>query len=123
MPRRAAPGNEAAILAVLTDQHRTALEDAQEILNIWNWQLSPLAPIYQQVAVTLLAARMIAAGEVSEKDAVDQAALTLGLSPDTARSRARRWPVESRSLCTPTRAAPPRSLGGEKDPDPFKEVA
>jgi hypothetical protein len=121
MPKRAAPGNRQRLEAALSCELRVALEQARELLNIHDWRVSPLAAPFQQCAVVLAAARLVAAGESSEKDALDAAAISLGISPDTVRSRSRRWPRDSRSLCTPTAEQPPDTLGQEDDETPVPE--
>lgn len=102
MPRRAEPGDRARLEAALTEPLRDALEEMRELLNVADWQHSPLGPPFQQCAVVLVAARLIASGR-SEKDAPELAAIELGIKPDTARARSRKWPRESRrTLSTPT---------------------
>jgi hypothetical protein len=75
-----------------------ALEEIRELLNLHDWQGCPaVAATFQQAAVVLTAADLVSSGRCSEKDSVDIAAIGLGISPDTARSRAKRWPRASRS--------------------------
>jgi hypothetical protein len=110
MPRRAQPGHRDAIEASLTPAMRAALDELRALLNVWDWQCSPLCAPFTQAAILLRAAQLVEAGECSEKDAIDRAAIMLGCSSDTARSRARRWPRDSRSLCTPTTQQPAGKL-------------
>jgi hypothetical protein len=123
VPRRAAPGDAERIEAVLADltldapTMLAALDEVRVWLNIYDWQSSPLAAPFQQVAAIVVAARMVRDGKVSEKDALDHAAARLGLRPDTLRSRSKRWPLASRALCTPTSQDPGRTLEDNEHPD------
>jgi hypothetical protein len=105
MPKRAEPGERERLEAALTPSLRAALHELRELLDVWDWQASPLAAPFQQAAAILEAVRVVDTRAAAEKDALEVAAARLGLSADTLRSRARRWPDDSRSLCTPTDAA------------------
>lgn len=96
MPKRAAPGNRDRIEAALTPQLAAALNEMRELLDVVNWTRTPLCAPFQQAATLLLAAKLVEAGECCESDAIDRAAIALGLSEHTARSRARRWSETSR---------------------------
>jgi hypothetical protein len=114
MPRRARPGNRAALEGALTPTLASALGELRELLNIMDWRtVSAVAAVFGQAAVVLHASEMVEAGVCSEKDAIDAAAIALGVSPDTVRSRARRWHHDSRSLCTPTACIPVGSFDAE----------
>jgi hypothetical protein len=121
MPRRASPGHRERIDGALNPVLRAALAEMCALLNIWDWRQSPLSAPFTQAAVVLLAAQLVADGACSEKDSIDRAAIALGVSPDTVRSRARRWPVDSRALCTPTPALPD-GIVQRREP-PRREVA
>jgi hypothetical protein len=113
MPRRAAPGDAERIEDVLnrhvlpdleTGERATyldALLAIRELLNVRDWQeVQPTAQLFQQVACLLRATELHKDG-LAAKDALDAAAIELDLSWDTVRSRAKRWPKQSRALCTP----------------------
>jgi hypothetical protein len=121
MPRRASPGHRDRLEAALTPELAAALDELRALLNVWDWQSSPLCAPFTQAAVVLMAAQLVADGACSEKDALDRAAIVLGVAPDTVRSRARRWPTDSRSLCTPTAEQEPGTLNG--DIQPHREAA
>lgn len=95
MPRRAASGDRRAIEAALSPSLRAALEDLREILNVDDWQLSPLGPVFQATAVTMVADRLEQEG-ASPTPALELASFALGMPPTTSRDRASRWPRESR---------------------------
>jgi hypothetical protein len=122
VPRRAQPGHRVAIEAALTPVLLEAVEELRELLNIRDWQQSPLSAPFTQAAVVLAAAERVAAGECSESDALDAAAIALGVSTDTVRSRARRWPRDSRSLCTGRVEVTAGSFDGDRE-QPLSEVA
>lgn len=115
MPRRAAPGNRDRIEAALSPTLRAALEELVELFLVDDWQRSGLAPVFQEAAAVLEARRQ--EGCLSDKDAADAAAIRLGLSPDTVRSRFRDWYRESRGcgLSTPTREGPEGTLDAGDD--------
>lgn len=117
MPRRAQHGHRGRLEAALTPTLLAALEELRELLNIHDWQDSVLCAPFQQSAVVLSAANMVAGGVCSAKDALEHAAIALGVSADTTRSRAKRWPRDSRSLCTPTAREHAGSLNGEPSPE------
>jgi hypothetical protein len=105
VPRRAAPGDRAAIEAALTPELRASLEELRTLLNVADWQEVPaLAQLFQQAACLLLAAEYVDRDGLAERDALDAAAIALDLSWNTVRSRAKRWPKDSRrqlrALCT-----------------------
>ena len=121
MPRRAAPGDRAAIEAVLarTPLPEATLLDALELLreisNIRDWRLSPLADAFTHTAIVLRAAELVQGG-MAVKDAADSASRELGVSPETTRSRGRRWPRDSRgATCTPRARS---DSGNVKKPGP-----
>jgi hypothetical protein len=84
----------------LTPTLAAALGELRELMNIMDWRQSPLAGPFTQAAILLLAAELVAERGYSESEAVDAAAIRCGVSPETARSRAKRWPRDSRALCT-----------------------
>ena len=117
MPRRASPCRREAVEAVLRDFVLAeptlygALEALREIENLFDWRDSPLGPPLEHAAVLLRAAELVQAVGCSEKDALDRAAIELGVSPDTTRTRGRDWPKRSRRcLSTPTRQETSGSL-------------
>ncbi len=118
MPRRAAPCDRAAVEAALTPALRAALLELAELLNVWDWRFSPLAAPFEHAGVVLAAVELVRRG-VAEKDAVAAASIELGISPETSRSRGRRWPRDSRSLCTPTAASGGATfqVGGKPAPE------
>jgi hypothetical protein len=122
MPKRARPGNRGALEAALTPSLLAALDELRELLNVHDWRTVPaVAATFTQAAVVLRAAQMVEAGVCSEKDAIDHASIALGVSPDTVRSRAKRWHRDSRALCTPTPRIPAGSF--DEDNEPLPEVA
>jgi hypothetical protein len=113
MPRRPTLCDRARVEAVLTPELRGALEALRELTNIRDWRLSPLEPVFTHAAVLLRTAELIGAGLAAHR-AVDRASFELGVAPETSRTRGRRWPRESRSLCTP----PARSGSGNVKTEP-----
>ena len=115
MPRRASPCHREAVESILATARlpeptlRGALELMRELADLFDWRVSPLAAGFEHCAVVLRAAELVTEG-LSEKDALDAASIQLGVAVETTRSRGRRWPSESRSLCTPTGRAAARRL-------------
>lgn len=95
MPRRAAPGDAAAILAALPPDVRVFLAAARERFNVHDWQASPLGPVFTHWAVLVLADTLEADG-TSPTAALDLASFALGVAPTTSRYRSAHWPDESR---------------------------
>jgi hypothetical protein len=126
MPRRAAPGREDRILAALSPTLRAAVVELHKLFLLGDWQRSGLAPVVHQAAVLLEARRIADTEGGSEKDAIDAAAIRLGLSADTTRSRFRDWYRESRgcegALTTPTPDPPGAIVDGDTDHPPDPEV-
>ena len=54
-------------------------------------QVPGLARLYETLAALRLAEELEDRGGLSQKDAIQAAAVTLGLNPDTLASRVRRW--------------------------------
>jgi hypothetical protein len=112
MPRRAVPGDAERIEEVLHKHvlpvehgpaatYLDALLAVCDLLNVRDWQeVQATAQLFQQVACLLRAIELRKDG-LAAKDALDAAAIELDLSWDTVRSRAKRWPKQSRALCTP----------------------
>jgi hypothetical protein len=114
MPRRAEPGDRAKIEDALSPTLAAALKELCEMFLLSDWQQSGVAAPFQLAAVLLDAGRIAEAEGRSEKDSIDAAAIRMGLSAETARSRIRDWYAESRrggGCSTPTRKRPPGSLG------------
>jgi hypothetical protein len=96
MPKRAEPGDGERLEAALSPSLRAALVELRELFMLHDWQRSGIAPVFQEAACLLEAERLVRAGGISEKDAIDAAAVRLGLSGDTTRTRFRDWYRESR---------------------------
>jgi hypothetical protein len=102
MARRAAPGRRDRLEAVLAGAVlpdptlRGALEFMRELLDLHDWQETPLAPPFQTAAAVLRAGELVAGG-VAPTAALDIAAVELDLNPETLRSRVARWSGESRA--------------------------
>lgn len=91
MPRRSPPGDRARIEAQLTPEQRTALAQACRAFGIPRgmWQREPsLERTFTRIAVAQLAAQVRAERGSSEKDALDSAAIMLGLGSGEAVARA-----------------------------------
>lgn len=95
MPRRATPGDEAAIRAALSPTLAAALDELRELLDIVDFQQTTLGPPFQCAAAVLLAADLCRAG-AAPGEALHEAADRLGLERETVRSWARRWSAASR---------------------------
>lgn len=102
MPKRPAPGDRDKIEAVLAAYHLPpgatlldALNALQELADVANWQSTPHAAVFQHAAAILRALELHRAG-MAPAEAVQRAAIQLGLQPDTVRSWLRRWPGISR---------------------------
>lgn len=96
MPKRAAPGDRAAIEAALTPTLRAALDELRELFDIENWQATQLAPVFQTAAALRRAAVLVRERDMDPDDAVEEAAKEFGLRPYTIHSRCDRWPTDSR---------------------------
>ena len=106
-PVKFAPCDIAAVERVLCSDPvlYAGLERLREILDIADWQRSPLAAPFQAAACALAAFQLVESGEHSPYDALPAAAIMLKIAPDTALSRARRWPQQSRKGCRVHHAA------------------
>jgi hypothetical protein len=127
VPRRAAPGNRAALEAALTPSLLAALEELRELLDVVDWTRTPLAPPFQAAACILEGARLVKEGH-APGDALHVAADRLGLERETVRSWCRRWPEASRGNVHNARAprsSTPASLVRDavQDPEPKDEAA
>jgi hypothetical protein len=128
VPRRAAPGNRAALEAALTPSLLAALEELRELLDLHDWRRTPLAPPFQAAAAVLEAARLVREG-YAPGDALHVAADRLGLERETVRSWARRWTAASRRKVQHARAgkgSTPASLvrdAAHADTEPKDEAA
>lgn len=123
MPPRARPGERELLEKALTPSLRAALQELRVLLDVDDWQRSPLGPPFAAVAVLLRASVLIREG-VAKVAALDRAAVELGISADTVRSRVRRWAAESRpsfryAPCTAEEMA--TSLGDASTPPPPPE--
>jgi hypothetical protein len=113
MPKRAR-GDRAAIEAALTPTLAAALQELRELLDVWHWQATPLAPPFQAAACVIRAAELVRQGR-APGDALHAAASELGLERETVRSWARRWAAASREGATCTRALRPSVAGLVRD--------
>src|SRR5690606_26756213 len=98
MPTRAAPGDREQLEAALTPSLRAALQELRVLHDVDDWQASPLGPPFQQAAALLRAARIVDREGCPPRMALDRAAVSLGLSPETVAARASRWPRASRPM-------------------------
>lgn len=95
MPRRGNPGNREMIDAALSPSLLLALEEMRELLDIDDWQRTPLAAPFQCAAAILEGARLVGEG-IAPTEAVYLAADRLGLERETVKSWATRWSAASR---------------------------
>lgn len=127
MPKRAAPGDRAAIEAALTPTLAAALDELRELLDVRDWTRTPLAPPFQAAACILEGARLVREGH-APGEALHVAADRLGLERETVRSWCRRWPDASREKVHVARAgkgSTPASLVRDavEDTEPKDEAA
>jgi len=109
MPRRAAPGDEAAILAALSPSLRAALFELRELLDLDDWQATAAGPLFQAAGAMLKAIEFARQG-VAPTTALNLAADHLGLERDTVASRVRRWSEGSRHYAQALRRRHPSDL-------------
>lgn len=98
MPPLAKPGRRLAIEAALTQEDRATLAAACRLFMVPpdRWQaVPPVAQVFETMAAARLIERLRIEEGRSEEDARNEVAARLGLSPDTIRTRLRRWPYDA----------------------------